>query len=385
MGELRESLYLERKPDVDAEAGVIRNVKFLGNDSANARRYGLKVRQESLPLYEGVVVNLNHPKGRTLDRDVQDWVGRLENVRAEPDGNYGDLRLRKKHAEYEALIEAAQNFWQNFGLSHVAFGDGEMVKGIEDVRTIDQVMSVDIVTEPATCSNLFESRGRRMATTAKRIKKRTLKAIVESTPTVEGESKRFRELLMEMIEGDAPEVPADTPAAVPEGASSDDAVKAGILAGIAAKLQDADGPTVEKVAKLLGLGTKLSDIVDGGKPADPPADPPADSPAEESEEIKESKRQNARLAAKVLLLESGRKATEVMVDALASVAPAKRKALMESWPINPESKGTGRPLTSPPAFADDEEDDDDEIALIESRFKAKTEKAKALLESGRRR
>lgn len=383
--ELRESLYLESKPDVDAEAGVIRNVKFLGNDSENGRRYGLKVRQQSIGLYEGCRVNLNHPEGRNLERRVQDWVGELVNVRAQTDGNYGDLRLRTKHPEYEGLIEAASKFWKNFGLSHVAFGD-EVKKGnVQDVRSIDQVMSVDIVTEPATCSNLFESRGRTMATATKRIKKRTIKAIVESTGKVEGDAKLFRQLLIESMEGEAPALSPETAAPVPEGASSDDAVKAGILAGIAAKLQDADGPTVEKVAKLLGLGTKLSDIVDGGKPAD--STPPAggDAPKEESAEMKEAKTKVARMEAKCLLLESGRKATEVMVDALAAVDATKRKALMESWPVA-DAKPSGKPDRSPPAFADDDvEEDADELTLIENRWKNKVEQAGKLLTEGRRR
>jgi hypothetical protein len=387
-------LYVEKMtrqagtPRVDAAAGIIYDVKFLGNESENGRHYGIECRRKALPLYEGVAVNRNHPTDRRkLDRKLEDWVGILENVRAEADGNYGNLRLRKKHEDFEPLIEAAQEFWRNFGLSHVAFGDGKKVNGIEDVRTIEEVRSVDIVFDPATCVNLFESKGRRMTTATKpKRRMRTLAQIIESTGNVKGDALRFRKLLQESTEGESPAVPADTPVAVAEGGSSDDAVKAGILSAIMAKLADADGATVEKVAKALGMGTKLGDMLGGGSaPAEAPA---SDNPGQEPEAMKESKAFR-EMKARIFLLESGRKPNDVMVRALAACETNdEAKLLIESWPVagsEPAPKGKGKPKASPPAFLGDDEDEPaDELALIESRFEERAKAAKALLESRRR-
>lgn len=376
-------------PRVDTEAGIIYDVKFLGNESENGRFYGIDCRRNALPLYEGVAVHRNHPENhRKLDRKLEDWVGVLENVRAEPDGNYGNLRMRRKHADYAVLMEAAQDFWKNFGLSHVAFGDGAVVNGVEQIKKLEEVRGVDIVFDPATCANLFESKGRRMTTATKPKRRlRTLAQIIESTGDVKGDALKFRKLLQESTEGESPAVPADTPAAVPEGASSDDAVKAGILSAIMAKLADADGATVEKVAKALGMGTKLGDMLGGSAPAETPA---SDAPAEEPEAMKESKTLR-EMKARIFLLESGRKPNDVMVRALAACETNdEAKLLLESWPIStPEAPvGKGKPKTSPPAFLGDDDEEgevDDEIALIESKHSEMLARAQKNIDARRRR
>lgn len=377
-------------PRVDLEAGIIYDVKFLGNDSENGRRYGYDVRKKALPLYEGAIVNQNHPANeRKLGRQVQEWVGVLENVRAEPDGSYGNLRMRKQHQDFAVLMEAAKDFWENFGLSHIAFGDGKKKNGIEVVTTIENVRSVDIVLDPATCSNLYESKGKRMAATATTKPKRrlrTLSQIIESTGDATGDALKFRKLLKESTEGDAPAVPAETQAAVPEGASTEDALKEGVLAGIIATLRESDPATIEKVAKTLGLGTKLSDML-GGKPAEeaPAADSGEETPMTESKAVNE-------LQARLLLLEAGHKASDisdVMVESLAACPKAKRRELLASWKLEaaaPATTAKGKPKASPPAFLGDEAEDeaDEEMTYIESKHKKMIEAAKQKINARRR-
>lgn len=378
-------------PRVDLEAGIIYDVKFLGNDSENGRRYGYDVRKKALPLYEGAIVNQNHPVNeRKLDRPVQDWVGVLENVRAEPDGSYGNLRMRKQHQDFPVLMEAAKDFWENFGLSHVAFGDGKKKNGIEVVTTIENVRSVDIVLDPATCSNLYESKGKRMAATATTKPKRrlrTLSQIIESTGDATGDALKFRKLLKESTEGDAPAVPAETQAAVPEGASTENTIKAGLIQAAVVKLSEIDGATFEKVCKLLGLGTKVGEVFDGGKPAEPAPAPDSgeETPMAESKVV-------AELSARMLLLEAGHKPgdiSEVMVESLANCPKAKRRQLLDSWKLEaaPATPRKAKPATSPPAFLDDEDDTEgeDDFAMIESRFEAAKKANTAFLESRRRR
>lgn len=146
---------------VDHEAGIIRGAKLVGIVSDNNRRYPLATLKAARHLYEGARVNVDHPpSARSLERSFTDWAGVVENVRVGADGLYGDLRLRKEGPSYHALMEAAERFPESFGLSHVASGDCRKVGGIEEVTEISEVVSVDVVTEPATTAGLFESRRR---------------------------------------------------------------------------------------------------------------------------------------------------------------------------------------------------------------------------------
>lgn len=382
-------------PRVDLEKGIIYDVKFLGNESENGPRYGFECRKKALPLYEEAIVHQNHPKGRKdTERPVQDWVGVLRNVRAEADGSYGDLHMRTKHQDYPVLMEAAEKFWTKFGLSHVAYGAGRKVNGVEDVQEIALVRSVDIVLDPATVSNLYESKGRRMSATVTKPKRklRTLAQIIESTGNVSGDSARFLKLLKESTDGESPAVAPETQVAVPEGASADENLKEGVLAGVIAKLREADAATIEKVAKQLGLPTKMSDMLGGGGGGGS-SEPSGDAgPSEEPEAMKESK-ELREVKARLFLVESGRKATDVMVRALmACETKAERDELLKTWPVAKgealvESAGkskAAKPKISPPAFDDDDEDEDDEQALFESQFEERGKAAREKLAAGRR-
>jgi hypothetical protein len=251
------------------------------------------------------------------------------------------------------------------------------------VKEIALVRSVDIVLDPATVSNLYESKGRRMSATVTKPKRRlrTLKQIIESTGNVSGDSARFLKLLRESTEGDAPAVSPDTQAAVPEGASADDSLKEGVLAGVITKLRESDAGTIEKVAKLLGLPTKMADMLGGGGGEKTPPSGGEGGPSEEPEQMKESVKVK-QLEARLFLVESGRKATDVMVKALvACETKEERDELLKSWPTEKplrESK-SGKPKENPPQFVDDDEDEDDEQALFESQFEAAGKAAKEKL------
>jgi hypothetical protein len=140
---------------VDREAGVIHGVKLIGRQSRNGREYSSDALRDAIPKYEGVKVYVDHDPG--ANRKVDDWVGVVENPTLRSDGLYGDIRLRKQSARYEEICEAAEDFHDAFGMSHVADGESRMVGGIEIVESINEVFSVDIVTVPATASSLYES------------------------------------------------------------------------------------------------------------------------------------------------------------------------------------------------------------------------------------
>lgn len=148
---------------VDQEASVIRGAKVLGMTSRNGHRYLPAAIERAVAHYEGVKVNVNHPKGSpSSPRDYQDRIGVLRNVEyRDGDGLYGDFYFNPKHALSEQLIWDAEQAPENVGFSHnvhVEMGrrDGESV-----VESITSVHSVDLVADPATTQGLFESAGER--------------------------------------------------------------------------------------------------------------------------------------------------------------------------------------------------------------------------------
>ncbi len=145
-------------PRVDRHGGRIFGVKVLGLASRNGRRYQPEVVAAAAPLYEGVKVNVNHPKGRLHDaRDYQDRLGCLRHVRATAAGLFGDLYFNPRHPLAEQLMWDAEHAPENVGLSHNVQarcrrqGDELLVEAIESVN------SVDLVADPATTRGLFEA------------------------------------------------------------------------------------------------------------------------------------------------------------------------------------------------------------------------------------
>lgn len=144
---------------VDREAGMIHGVKLLGQESRNGRRYAPDAMAEAAPKYNGVKVFVGHPERDKLseDRDWNDWAGIVENARFERGAIFGDIRLRKKSKHFEEILEAAEEFGHQFGMSHVADGEAKNYHGEEVIESISEVFSVDIVLQPATTAGLFES------------------------------------------------------------------------------------------------------------------------------------------------------------------------------------------------------------------------------------
>src|SRR5205814_1387894 len=78
---------------LSADGSTLLGVKILGAESVNGRRYTMEALQASVPLYEGMRVNLDHPTTNpNASRSVRDRFGKLVNVRKEADGTRGDLR-----------------------------------------------------------------------------------------------------------------------------------------------------------------------------------------------------------------------------------------------------------------------------------------------------
>ncbi len=141
---------------VDREKGIIPGVKLLGNVSRKGRVYPKEVIGKALPLYEGMRVNVDHVEPGQR-RSLRDRIGLVKNVTLKEDGLYGDFHFNPKHALAEQITWDAENAPQNLGFSHDTRGNSRNVNGRVVVESIDQVLSVDLVANPATTTGLFES------------------------------------------------------------------------------------------------------------------------------------------------------------------------------------------------------------------------------------
>ena len=144
---------------VDREAGVLRGVKVLGRVSRNGRRYTDAALKQALRLYEGARVNINHPDRQrpSVDRAVVDRFGVLRKVQIREDGIYADLHYLRRHPLAEMIAEAAERLPDALGLSHNAEGRTSRRSDAEIVEEITRVISVDLVSDPASTGGLFES------------------------------------------------------------------------------------------------------------------------------------------------------------------------------------------------------------------------------------
>lgn len=135
---------------------VLRNLKILGLNSANRRRYTLEAATAAVSMYSGAKCNLNHPANASAVRDIRDRFGVFENITVSGDGVRGDLRYNPKHPMSESILWWAKHQPEAIGLSHNAVGQGHDEDGIFVVERILDVRSIDLVSDPATNLSMFE-------------------------------------------------------------------------------------------------------------------------------------------------------------------------------------------------------------------------------------
>lgn len=144
---------------VNREQGYVDNVLICGVESRNGRTYPAEVLRRDHARYEGVPVNADHKDAP----GVADRVGWFSNVRPGADGRpRGRLNVLKSHPLADRIFEAAERRPQLFGMSHVATCSTSRRNGKEVVESINRVLSVDLVADPATTSSLYESTMRRV-------------------------------------------------------------------------------------------------------------------------------------------------------------------------------------------------------------------------------
>ncbi len=242
---LCESVYAGGASRVDRDAGIIYGVKVLGrtspnkhglNEAVNGTEYTAEALSNAVGLYENLKVNVDHPPRDKpgKDRSAHDRLGKLVNVRVTDEGMFADLVLLKSHPLADRLMEAAEHMPDAFGLSHNAWGKGDVVNGKYVITEIPEVRSVDVVADAGTVNSLFESREAPV----------TLKKLVE---ILEGKSKlkkAFRRVLED-----------DTYASMPMEDAGGDGVDDHLCNAINAIVKG-DGDTsikVKKIRKLLKM------------------------------------------------------------------------------------------------------------------------------------
>lgn len=139
------------------EDGVVRSVKLLGLKSKNGLEYPLPVLEACKSLYDGAPVYVDHSLG---PRSYGDRLGIVSNPQVRSGdgaGLYGDVVYNEKHPVAEQFCYDARKKSARVGFSHNAIVRYKPGTNNTVVEAIRRVVSVDLVTDPATTKSIFES------------------------------------------------------------------------------------------------------------------------------------------------------------------------------------------------------------------------------------
>lgn len=139
---------------VEEESRTIKGVALVGQTSRNGYTYTEAALTTAVSLYDGKQVYLDHKIERARNRSVRDLAGTIINPRFEGGRVRGDIQTFDTESG-RALFALAKANAPGVGFSHVVLAnrsaDGKTVESIEDV------ISVDAVTNPATTTRFSES------------------------------------------------------------------------------------------------------------------------------------------------------------------------------------------------------------------------------------
>jgi hypothetical protein len=252
---------------VDLTEGVIYGAKLLGRVSKNGREYSDKALHDGLRLYEGSVINIDHPDAKEghKPRGFMEGVAVINKTYMKEGEPFGDLHVIKAHPASASLLEWASRFPDKFGLSHNADGNEVTKGGKRIVESLDRVISVDVVRNPATVKGLFES---------EQAMKKTLRQIIEAEfpKTHNGAG------LLEM------DGMADLPVEAPAAGDSEDQIWAAFKQAIMSAVDD-DKLDIKATLKKIGEILKAYDKLTGEAKSETAPSPGADAPKTESEKL----------------------------------------------------------------------------------------------------
>jgi hypothetical protein len=170
--DLRESIFANSQIRHDSENCIVHGMAILGNTSTNCsvktgkgRNYSETAQLSVSKLIEGERAFVDHATQKELKerggiRKVRDLLGYYRNGRVEGKTVRADLHYNPCHKEWFGWY--VDNMPAKIGGSIHAYGpssynDNTLLETVQDVKIL---RSVDIVTEPGSTNNLFESLGR---------------------------------------------------------------------------------------------------------------------------------------------------------------------------------------------------------------------------------
>jgi len=142
--------------NVDHENRLVLNVALAGQLSRNGYSYSHEALAAAAALYENKPVFLDHAaqRLRPLERSTRDLVGAISNPRYVSGRIRGDIRVLETESG-QTFLKLVESHTPGVGMSHVVLadrtGDGKTV------QKIVEVISVDVVINPATTSTFAES------------------------------------------------------------------------------------------------------------------------------------------------------------------------------------------------------------------------------------
>jgi hypothetical protein len=152
---------------VDKSAGLIKGVKLCGRVSRNGRLYPPEVFTSALTKYEGVKCNIDHA---AIESDqlqapsipFASRFGRFVNARLNPESEpIADLKYNPEHPMAKSFEWWVENDPTAIGFSQMALvkwkSETKDGKSLQLVEAIEDVISVDLVSDPATTNGIFES------------------------------------------------------------------------------------------------------------------------------------------------------------------------------------------------------------------------------------
>ena len=153
--------YIEMYVDeekIDRESGIIKDVIILSGTSLNKRTYPSNVLKESVVLFEGIRVFMDHPESDTTSRSVKDLVGQFKDVYYDGADNKvkGNFYVLKSFQEW--MFSIAESMPDIAGMSINGAGSVKKTQTGEIVEKLVSMKSVDLVVQPATTKGLFEEK-----------------------------------------------------------------------------------------------------------------------------------------------------------------------------------------------------------------------------------
>lgn len=141
----------------DKEKKIIENVALLSKHSANNRTYTDECLSGAVVLLEGAKCYADHDKSGDT-RSVKDLIGVYKDIVYEGEKVKGSLHLLNDGSEISNKVLAiVEQMPELVGNSISARGRYHREDGKDIIEELTKVNSVDIVTDPATTSSLFES------------------------------------------------------------------------------------------------------------------------------------------------------------------------------------------------------------------------------------